>query len=79
MAKILTFEIPENEYEALQTMLKEFSKEIRRSHEIMQEDQAEIDRLSEEIKQIEAATQQSKAISDKILAELEAKHPIFAY
>ena len=79
MAKILTFEIPENEYEALQTMVKEFSEEIRRSHEIMKKDQTEIDKLSDEIKEIEAATQQSKAVSDKILAELEAKHSIFAY
>lgn len=78
MAKILTFEIPESEYNDLKAFLKDSSAEIRKSLEIMKQDQAEIDRLGEEIEQIKTRTQKSKAESDKILAELLAKHPIFA-
>jgi molecular chaperone GrpE (heat shock protein) len=78
MAKILTFEIPESEYNDLQDFLKQCSAEINKSLEIMKQDQAEIDRLDKEIEQIKKRTQKSKAESDKILNELLAKHPIFA-
>ncbi len=69
MAKILTFEIPENEYNDLKDFLKECSAEIHKSLEIMKQDQAEIDRLDKEIEQIKKRTQKSKAESDKILNE----------
>lgn len=78
MAKILTFEIPEDEYNDLKAFLENCSSEIRKSLEVMKQDQAEIDRLGEEIKEIKSRTQKTKAESDKILNELLAKHSIFA-
>ncbi len=78
MAKILTFEIPESEYNDLKDFLKQCSAEIHKSLEIMKQDQAEIDRLDNEIEQIKKRTKESKAESDKILNELLAKHSIFA-
>ena len=78
MAKILTFEIPENEYNDLQSFIKDCSAEIHKSIEIMKQDQAEIDRLNKEIAVIKTKTLKSKEESDKILNELLAKHSIFA-
>ena len=78
MAKILTFEIPENEYNDLQSFIKDCSAEIHKSIEIMKQDQAEIDRLDKEIEVIRTNTRKSKEESDKILNELLAKHSIFA-
>lgn len=78
MAKVLTFEIPESEYNDLQDFLKQCSVEIHQSLEIMKQDQAEIERLDKEIEEIKKRTQKSKTESDKILNEMLAKHPIFA-
>jgi len=78
MAKVLTFKIPESEYNDLQDFLKQCSAEFHKSLEIMKKDQAEIDRLDIEIEQIKERTQKSKAESDKLLNDLLAKHPIFA-
>ena len=78
MAKILTFEIPENEYNDLNIFLKECSAEIRKSLETMKQDQTEIDQLDKDIRQIRANTEKSKETGDKILTELLAKHSIFA-
>ena len=78
MAKVLTFEIPENEYNDLKSFLQDCSAEIHKSLEIMKQDQAEIDRLGREIEEIKIQTQKSKTESDKILNELLAKHAIFA-
>ena len=60
MAKILTFEIPENEYNDLKDFLKECSAEIHKSLEIMKQDQAEIDRLDKEIEQIKKRNQNQR-------------------
>lgn len=78
MAKILTFEIPESEYNDLKDFLKQCSVEIHKLLEIMKQDQIEIDRLDKEIEEIKFQTQKSKTESDKILNELLAKHSIFA-
>jgi len=74
MAKILTFEIPESEYNDLQDFLKQCSAEVHKSLEIMKQDQIEIDRLDEEIEQLKTETAEIKAKSDKVLNELVAKH-----
>ncbi len=78
MAKILTFEIHESEYNDLKDFLKQCSVEIHKLLEIMKQDQIEIDRLDKEIEEIKFQTQKSKTESDKILNELLAKHSIFA-
>ena len=44
MAKILTFEIPENEYDDFQSFLKDCSAEIHKSLEVIRHEQSEIDR-----------------------------------
>lgn len=66
MAKILTFEIPEKEYQDFEAFLDSCLVEMRRSREKMQEDQKEIDRLKRESSKISADTQ-------RILDELERK------
>ncbi len=78
MAKILTFEIPESEYKSMKSFLEECSAEIQKSIEIMKKDQAEIDKIGEDIKLIKAQTDQSKKESDKILKQLLKEHSIFA-
>ncbi len=72
MAKILTFEIPENEYNDLKAFLKECSAEIRKSLEIMKQDQAEIDRLREESNKIKEHTESLKTESRKIMSEISS-------
>ncbi len=62
MAKILTFEIPESEVEQLKAILSEFHEEVAKSREVMKRDQAEIERLREESREIKKNT-------DKIAAE----------
>jgi cell division protein FtsB len=71
MAKILTFEIPENEYNDLKAFLQECSAEIRKSLEIMRQDQAEIDRLRKESQEIRARAEKLKAETRKVLDDLE--------
>jgi len=48
MAKVLTFEIPESEYNDLKSFIKDYSAEIHKSLEAMKQDQIEIDRLRKE-------------------------------
>lgn len=73
MAKVLTFEIPEKEYNELNVFLKMAVEEMRKSREIMREDQIEIERLDKEIEQLRIETAEYKAQSDEILQRLEAK------
>ena len=74
MAKILTFEIPENEYNEFTNFLETATVEMRQSRERMHIDQVEIDRLDGEIKQLKIETAEIKAQSDKFLNELITKH-----
>ena len=74
MAKILTFEISENEYNEVKDFLEMAVKEMRQSREIMKADQKEIDLLDEEIEKLRIETEEIKAQSDFILNELVAKH-----
>jgi len=73
MAKILTFEIPEKEYNEFNVFLKMAVEEIRKSREIMRDDQIEIDRLDKEIERLRIETAEYKVQSDEILERLEAK------
>ena len=73
MAKILTFEISDNEYEELEKVLDDLHNEICKSREIMQKDQAEIDRLKAETKEIKERTQRVAIDTRKVLNELSAK------
>lgn len=74
MAKILTFEIAENEYNDFKSFLQECTTEVRKSLETMKKDQIEIDRLDEEIERIKNETAEIKSESDRVLNELIAKH-----
>ena len=64
MAKILTFEIPEHEYNEIDSLLDSCILEIRQSREKMQKDQEEIDFLKNETRKVANDTR-------KVLAELE--------
>lgn len=66
MAKILTFEIPDDEAAQLEQAIDDLISEMRSGREKMQRDQAEIDRLKIETRQVANKTR-------KILHELEAK------
>ena len=74
MAKILTFEIPENEYNEFKDFLEMAVKEMKQSREIMNADQIEIDRLDAEIEQLRLETAEIKAKSDIILGNLMEKY-----
>ncbi len=73
MAKILTFEIPENEVEQLKAILDEFHSEVAKSRVIMKQDQAEIERLREESRLITKNTNKIAAETKIILDELSRK------
>lgn len=73
MAKILTFEIPESDYQDLQSFLKECSAEIHKSVEAMRQDQIEIDRLRSESEKIRKHTEIIKAETKTYLADLEKR------
>ena len=73
MAKILTFEIPENEYNDLQSFIKDCSAEIHKSLEIMKQDQAEIIALRQESRKIKENTDKITNDTRKLLDELSAK------
>ncbi len=74
MAKVLTFEIPEKEYNEFKEFLEMAVVEMRQSRKKMQADQVEIDLIKKEIEQIKTDTAEIKAKSDKVLKELVAKH-----
>lgn len=73
MAKILTFEIPEIEYDDFTGFLKDCSTEIHQSLEIMKQDQVEIDRLRKESEKIRRHTKTVKSESKIYLEDLEKR------
>jgi len=73
MAKVLTFEIPEKEYNEFNVFLKMAVEEMQKSREKMHEDQIEIERLDKKIEQLRIETAGYKAESDEVLERLEAK------
>ncbi len=73
MAKVLTFEIPEKEYNEFNVFLKMAVEEMKKSREKMREDQIEIERLDKEIERLQTETAEYKAQSDKVLERLEAR------
>lgn len=73
MAKILNFEISEDEYNEFKEFLEKAVVEMRESREKMQSDQEEINRLDQEIEQLRAESEQIAAGNKKLLAELEAQ------
>lgn len=74
MAKIVTFEIPESEYNEFKDFLEMAVKEMKKSREIMNADQIEIDRLDVEIERLRLETAEIKAKSDIILGNLMEKY-----
>ena len=74
MAKVLTFEIPEKEYNEFKEFLEMAVVEMRQSREKMRADQIEIDRIAGEIEQIKVETAEIKAKSDVVLNELIVRH-----
>ncbi len=73
MAKILTFEIPENEYNDLKSFIKDCSAEIHKSLEAMKQDQREIDRLRKESEKIRRNTERVKSETRVYLEDLEKR------
>ena len=73
MAKILTFEIPENEVEQLKAILDEFHSEAVKSRKIMKQDQVEIERLREESREIKKNTDKIAAETKIILDDLNRR------
>lgn len=73
MAKILTFEIPESEAKQLQAILEQFHDEVIKSREIMKQDQAEIERLRAESREIKKNTDKIAAETKTILDELNKR------
>lgn len=73
MAKILTFEIPESEYNDLQSFIKDCSAEIHKSLDAMKQDQIEIDRLREESEKIQRHTEMIKSETRLYLEDLEKR------
>jgi hypothetical protein len=74
MAKILTFEIPENEYIEFSEFLSMASAEMKKSREIMNADQIEINQLRTDIEKIRQDTYEIKKKSDVVLNDLIKKH-----
>lgn len=66
MAKILTFEIPENEAQQLEVSIDKLISEMRSSREKMYKDQEEIDFLKAETRKVAFETQ-------KIIAQLKTQ------
>ena len=73
MAKVLTFEIPEKEYNEFNVFLKMAVEEMHKSREKMREDQLEIDLTDKKIEQLRNETAEFKSQSDAVLERLEAK------
>ena len=73
MAKILTFEIPEKEYNEFNVFLKMAVEEMQKARKKIGEDQIEIDFLDKKIEQLRNETAEFKSQSDEILERLEAK------
>ena len=73
MAKILTFEIPEKEYDDFSSFLNNVVQEMRQSREAIQKDQAEIIALRQESSKIKENTDKITNETRKVLDELSAK------
>lgn len=73
MAKVLTFEIPENEYADFKSFLKDCSAEIHKSLEVMRHEQSEIDRLRKESEKIRRHTEMIKSETRIYLEDLEKR------
>jgi hypothetical protein len=73
MAKILTFEMPENEYNDLRAFIKGCSAEIHKSLEAMRQDQSEIERLRKTSEEIRRKTEITKAETKAYLEDLEKR------
>ncbi len=73
MAKVLTFEIPENEYDDFQSFLKECSAEIHKSLEAIKQDQKEIDRSRKESEKIHRNIERVKSETRIYLEDLEKR------
>ena len=73
MAKILTFEIPEKEYNEFNVFLRMAVEEMQKTREKMREDQIEIDFLDKKIERLRNETVEFKSQSDATLKRLEAK------
>ncbi len=73
MAKVLTFEIPEKEYNEFNVFLKMAVEEMHKSREKMRQDQIEIDLSDKNIGRLRNETAEFKSQSDAVLERLEAK------
>lgn len=73
MAKVLTFEIPENEYADFQSFLKECSAEIHKSLESIKQDQTEIDRSRKASEKIHRNIERVKSETRIYLEDLEKR------
>ncbi len=73
MAKVLTSEIPETEYNDLKSFIKDCSAEIHKSLEAMKQDQREIDRLRKESEKIRRNTERVKSETRIYLKDLEKR------
>ena len=73
MAKVLTFEIPENEYADFQSFLKDCSAEIHKSLDAIKQDQKEIDRSRKESKKIHRNIERVKSETRIYLDDLEKR------
>jgi len=73
MAKVLTFEIPENEYNDLKSFMKDCSAEIHKSLEAIRQDQIEIDRLRMESEKVRRHTETVKSETRIYLENLEKR------
>lgn len=73
MAKILTFEIPESEYNDLKSFIKDCSAEIHNALENMKQDQLEIDRIRKESEKVRRHTEIIKSETRIYLEDLEKR------
>lgn len=73
MAKILTFEIPEDEYNDFKSFIKDCSAEIHKSLEAIKQDQAEIERLRKESEKVRRHTETIKSETKIYLEDLEKR------
>lgn len=73
MAKILTFEIPENEYNDLKSFIKDCSAEIHKALEVIKDDQTQIERIRNESEKVRRNTETIKSETRIYLEELEKR------
>ncbi|HXG83042.1 MAG TPA: hypothetical protein VNI84_03350 [Pyrinomonadaceae bacterium] len=73
MAKVLTFEIPESEYDDLKSFIKDCSAEIHKSLEAIKQDRIEINRLRKESEKIRRNTERVKSETRIYLEDLEKR------